>query len=561
MKQKLKQLDKTTWKQIAKDDPKDRIEVEVGDSKQLDFYPQVKIMRWDNECNYSIRLIDDNTGSVKQEGDKVIYDKQDKKIEFYEVDDSYKMVWFLKEKPETNKVEFTIQSKGLKFYYQPELTQEEIDEGAFRPENVVGSYAVYASEQKTNWVGGKEYKAGKFGHIYRPHLYDSNGLEAWGDLHIENGIYSVGIPQDFLDKAVYPIKSNDTFGYTTIGTAGYKSFVCQADGSQFSGVNGVATSMSAYLTPVGTSDVIMALYNASTLARVGLTNSGSSSSTTWKTLTFPTGINISAINYILAIKEDGNVQRIQYDVGSVGQGSYDILACLDLVMPATYVKDGTNTDKYSIYATYTAGGTNVKVEPSAVSSTFSIPAPTYQYDYQIDVPVQDLTFSHPAATITGDSLYSSTTQSLDFSIPTITVIVPFITPYNAFFKNIANGGIDLDTNTIRVALVTSDYTFDRDAHEYFDDITNEITGTGYTAKGTELTGKSVVESGGQGVFDANNASWSNASFTARGAVVYRDTGTASTSPLIYFLDFAEDKVLSEENFVLVWQDSGIINSS
>jgi len=53
----------------------------------------------------------------------------------------------------------------------------------------------------TNWVGGKEYKAGKFGHIYRPHLYDSNGLEAWGDLHIENGIYSVEIPQEFFRQS------------------------------------------------------------------------------------------------------------------------------------------------------------------------------------------------------------------------------------------------------------------------------------------------------------------------------------------------------------------------
>ena len=213
------EINKTTWKQIAKDNPKDRIDIEVGDSKQPDFYPQVKIMRWGNECNYSIRLIDDNTGSVKQEGDKVIYDKQDKKIEFYEVDDSYKMVWFLKEKPKSNKVEFTIQSKGVEFYYQPELTEEE-KETATRPENVVGSYAVYASEQKANYVGGKEYKCGKIGHIYRPHLYDSNGLEAWGILHIGDDIYSVEIPQEFLDKAVYPIKSNDTFGYEGGGASG-----------------------------------------------------------------------------------------------------------------------------------------------------------------------------------------------------------------------------------------------------------------------------------------------------------------------------------------------------
>ena len=78
-----------------------------------------------------------------------------------------------------------IKSKGLDFFYQPPLTQKEIDEGAFRPENVVGSYAVYASEQKTNYVGGKLYRTGKVGHIFRPKIIDSAGTEVWGKLNID----------------------------------------------------------------------------------------------------------------------------------------------------------------------------------------------------------------------------------------------------------------------------------------------------------------------------------------------------------------------------------------
>ena len=40
-----------------KDDPKDKIEVELGDSKDsTKFHPQVKLMRWDNEVNASFRL-------------------------------------------------------------------------------------------------------------------------------------------------------------------------------------------------------------------------------------------------------------------------------------------------------------------------------------------------------------------------------------------------------------------------------------------------------------------------------------------------------------------------
>ena len=58
--------------------------------------------------------------------------------------------------------------------------------------------------------------------------------------------------------------------------------------------------------------------------------------------------------------------------------------------------------------------------------------------------------------------------------------------YNAFKKNIMNGGIDLDTDTIKVALVTATYTPDQDLHEDFADLTNEVVGTGYTAGGGAL---------------------------------------------------------------------------
>jgi hypothetical protein len=47
---------RNTYLAVPKDDWKDRINVEVGDSKQDDFHPQVKIMRWDNEVNLSFRL-------------------------------------------------------------------------------------------------------------------------------------------------------------------------------------------------------------------------------------------------------------------------------------------------------------------------------------------------------------------------------------------------------------------------------------------------------------------------------------------------------------------------
>src|SRR5205085_2722515 len=101
-----------------------------------------------------------------------------------------------------------LNTKGLDFIYQPELTSEEEKEGCVRPDNVVGSYAIFTSEEKINRVGGKEYKSGKVGHIYRPRIEDANGEKVWGELNIDtkNGVLSVEIPQVFLDKASYPVR-------------------------------------------------------------------------------------------------------------------------------------------------------------------------------------------------------------------------------------------------------------------------------------------------------------------------------------------------------------------
>lgn len=133
--------------------------------------------------------------------------------------------------------------------------------------------------------------------------------------------------------------------------------------------------------------------------------------------------------------------------------------------------------------------------------------------------------------------------------------------YNNFKKLIMNGGIDLDTDTIKVALVTSSYTPDQDTHDFFDDVTNEVTGTGYTAGGASLASKAVTadNTDNEGVFDADDVSWTTSTITARGAVIYKSTGTASTSALIAYLDFTTDKVSTAGTFTIAWNAEGILN--
>lgn len=61
--------------------------------------------------------------------------------------------------------------------------------------------------------------------------------------------------------------------------------------------------------------------------------------------------------------------------------------------------------------------------------------------------------------------------------------------YNSFKRDVMNGSIDLDTDTIKVKLVTSAYTPNQDTHTKVSDVTSEVTGSGYTSGGKALSGK------------------------------------------------------------------------
>jgi len=133
--------------------------------------------------------------------------------------------------------------------------------------------------------------------------------------------------------------------------------------------------------------------------------------------------------------------------------------------------------------------------------------------------------------------------------------------YNSFKKDIMNGNIDLDTDSIYVLLVTSSYTPDIDAHTKRSDISNEVTGTGYTAAGAAITTPTVTQdnTNDKGVFDGDDVTWSTATITARGAVIYKHRGGASSADnLIAYIDFGGDKVSSAGNFTIQWNASGII---
>lgn len=126
--------------------------------------------------------------------------------------------------------------------------------------------------------------------------------------------------------------------------------------------------------------------------------------------------------------------------------------------------------------------------------------------------------------------------------------------YGAFIDHLAQKRVDLDTDTIKVALVGSGYTPNLNTHATFTDITNEVTGDGYTTGGATLTGVTWTYSGGTWTFDADDTAWSTATVTARYAVLYVDSGT---DPLIALVDFGADVSATAAAFTITWAAGGI----
>jgi hypothetical protein len=104
-------------------------------------------------------------------------------------------------------------------------------------------------------------------------------------------------------------------------------------------------------------------------------------------------------------------------------------------------------------------------------------------------------------------------------------------------------------DTFNLALYTSSATLDKDTTVYSS--TNEITntsGSAYSAKGNALTSVTPVLSTDTAVCDFANTSWSSASFTARGCLIFNDT--AAGDPAVCAIDFGGDKTVTSGTFTI-----------
>ena len=121
--------------------------------------------------------------------------------------------------------------------------------------------------------------------------------------------------------------------------------------------------------------------------------------------------------------------------------------------------------------------------------------------------------------------------------------------------------IDFLSDTIKCMLTTSSYAVNQDTHVFKSDVTNEVSGTGYTAAGTTITTPTLGYTGGTNVikFDGDDAQWTSSTITARLAVIYDSTpSTDATRPLLSYIDFGADVSTTNGTFAIVFAAAGIL---
>ena len=114
--------------------------------------------------------------------------------------------------------------------------------------------------------------------------------------------------------------------------------------------------------------------------------------------------------------------------------------------------------------------------------------------------------------------------------------------YNSAVDDMARGLIDFDTDTFKAMLVTSTYSPNKDTHDKRDDVTNEVTGTGYTAGGTTCAVTVTKDTANDKVtITLGSVSWSSSTITARGCVYYKSRGgAAGADEIVAYNDFGGD---------------------
>ena len=131
--------------------------------------------------------------------------------------------------------------------------------------------------------------------------------------------------------------------------------------------------------------------------------------------------------------------------------------------------------------------------------------------------------------------------------------VEMLNGIHAFGTTVARAGTTADT--MKIALYTSSATLDATTTAY--SVTNETSGTGYSAGGNTLTTVAPSSSGTTAFTDFADTTWSSATITARGALIYNSTQADKS---IAVLDFGADKTSTAGDFTIVFPTADASNA-
>jgi hypothetical protein len=387
-----------SYTEVQKNDPKDRVVVKIGNelsgSSANNFQPILNISRWDETF---LSIVPTNiwpgtgtvTLTVNQSASKITASRGNITLNFYNLSKDlpeggfeYEVVF--SNSPINNTLQFTLNTKGLVAYYQPPLNIKNKSctptdcispwgTQTHRLENAVGSYAIYYTKSGDyTKSGGKNYKVGKFGHLYRPFITDKTGKnKSWVDMNITGSTLTLTINQSEIKSFLYPIQLDPTFGTTS---APNESETTIPNAMEFAGwatstpaSSGTLTSISVYcqgaeLEP-GTNHVVVALYSDNG----GLPNNRSAYNTTgqncpqypnWGWVEVPISASISASTQYWFGFGTGTGQDEYYNV------KYDTVENNEIYLSGNYpFTDPFNMDyggapcRQGLYGTYTTGAT------------------------------------------------------------------------------------------------------------------------------------------------------------------------------------------------------------
>tara|TARA_R110000824_G_scaffold60791_4_gene162224 strand:- start:393 stop:812 length:420 start_codon:yes stop_codon:yes gene_type:complete len=129
------------------------------------------------------------------------------------------------------------------------------------------------------------------------------------------------------------------------------------------------------------------------------------------------------------------------------------------------------------------------------------------------------------------------------------------TTCTSFKKELLMGTHDFSSDTFKIALYVSTATLGAATTAYTS--TGETTGTGYNAGGGTLTAVTPTNDGEAGIADFADITFSTATLTARGALIYN---SSKSNKAVCVLDFGSDRIKTAADFVITFPAADQFNA-